>query len=310
MMVFLSGDNDHAIRSELEQIKEKFIKEHGAGRVERYEGEELSVDRLPDLMRGGSLFGAQRLVIIHGARDNKELVEYLAENAGSVDEETTLVLVEPKADKRTSWFKKLAKLPGAKLTYQLKGAPLLHWLLSEAKRRGAQLDASIASFLIQRVGEDQWRLSTELDKLLLAGPKIGREQIEELVEPSPSQSVFDLLEDILQGRVHEAYELYDRLRLSEIEPQQFISLLAWQVNAMLIVKSAGARPPSEISAKSGLSPYVVGKSLALVRKLKFADMAKLVDLVIEADSDSKKTGADADRRVKLLIGQINELISS
>lgn len=308
MLVFLSGDNDYAIRSELDKLKADFLKDNTATAVEQYQGEELTLEQLPDLLRGGSLFNARRLVVVQGASANKELIETLADQAKDVAEETQLVVFEPSADKRTSWYKKLSRIPGAKILSALSRGQLLNWLQAETKGRGGSISAKTADFLIERVGEDQWRLSSELDKLLVIDPEITEEQIKAVVEPSPRQTVFDLVEDIFAGRVEAALKLYDRLRASETQPHQFIGLLSWQINAMLIVKSAGQRSVSEIASVSGLSPFVIGKSQRLVRQLTLKDLAKIIDLTISADKEIKQTASDADRRVKLLIAQIGETV--
>ena len=309
MTIFLSGDNDYAIRAELERLKADFLKDNPATAIEQYDGEELNVEQLPDLLRGGSLLSARRLVIVQGAGANKAVIEALAIQAPEVAEETQLIVFEPRADKRTGWYKKLSRIPGAKILSALSRGQLLSWLQAEAKQRGGSVDAKAADFLIERVGEDQWRLSSELGKLLATGSLITPAEIKSVVEPSPRQTVFDLVEDIFAGRVEAALRLYGRLRASETQPHQFIGLLSWQINAMLLVKSAGQRSVGEIAAASGLSPFVIGKSQRLVRRLTLKDLAKLVDLTIAADRSVKQSASDADRRVKLLIAQIARVIS-
>lgn len=308
-VILLSGDNDYAIRAELDKMKADFINDNAATAIEQYQGEELTLEQLPDLLRGGSLFSARRLVIIQGASANKDVIEALADQAKEVADDTHLVVVEPHADKRTSWYKKLSRSPGAKIPSVLSRGQLLNWLQAETKQRGGSITAKTADFLIERVGEDQWRLSTELDKLLVLDPEISQAQIEAVVEPSPRQTVFDLVEEIFRGNVEAALKLYERLRASETQPHQFIGLLSWQINAMLIVKSAGRLSVSEIASTSGLSPFVITKSQRLVRQLTLKDLAKIIDLTISADKTIKQTASDADRRVKLLIAQIAQVIS-
>src|SRR5207302_5372047 len=103
------------------------------------------------------------------------------------------------------------------------------WLSETAKARNATLNPSDASYLVERVGLNQQLLANELDKLLLYNPQITRSSIDQLTDPTPQSTVFQLLEAAFAGRTKQALDLYAEQRGLKVEPQQIIAMLAWQL---------------------------------------------------------------------------------
>lgn len=307
MITFLTGDNDFAIKAEIDRLKDEFIKANTADGLEQYTAKELELNRVADLISGGSLFSAKRLVIVRDIGDNKELAEALAEQVGRVDDSTTLVISQLKPDKRTRWFGILKA--HAKILQSQTGNALVRWLVDSAKSRGLKLSESDARHLITLVGEDQWRLASELDKLASTGQPVSAKLMDELVEPSSEETIFQLIDMVVRGEVEPAIELYDKLRLSEIDPHQFIGTLAWQFNALVVIKTSKDKPSGQIAGASGLSPFVIDRIKPVARKLSAAQLRGSMKLVLEADFEMKHTGIDADQRAKLLIGQLGQAIS-
>lgn len=308
MMIFLTGDNHYAIKTEIDRLKGSFIKDHGDAGLEQYSAEDLPLDRLADLTSGGSLFSDKRLLIIRDIGANKELAEQIAQKANEIDSSTTLVLSQAQPDKRTRWYKELQ--PFAKNLMNLRGPALSRWLIEESDRRGGGLSAVNAAYLIKRVGEDQWRLASELDKLLMHDSQIDTELIDQLVEPASDETIFQLIDLVVGGKVEPALKLYQRLRLGEIDPHQFLGTMAWQLNALFVVKTARTKPAGQIASTAGLSPFVVDRLKPLASQLRMVQIRDMMGLVLEADFDMKQTGIDADQRARLLIAQMGELISS
>jgi len=105
MVYLLTGENTFEIERQLKKLVAGYD-----GDVERIDGEELSIDRLPDLLSGITLFSSQRLVVIKSASGNKSLWATLSEwLEKGVDND--LVLVETHPDKRTKTYKWLEKMP-------------------------------------------------------------------------------------------------------------------------------------------------------------------------------------------------------
>lgn len=307
MIIFLTGENDYAIKSSVDQLRGEFVKTNGVDGLEQYDAVELEINRLPDLISGGSLFSEKRLIIVRDIGANKDLAESIAAQAGSVDETTTLVLTQAQPDKRTRWYKTLQ--PHAKNLANPRGAQLLDWLMDEAKQRNMKLDRATAKHLITVVGENQWRLSGELDKLNAAGQAISVESIDRLVEPASEETIFQLIDRTVDGRAGEALVMYERLRLGEIDPHQFIGTLSWQLDALSVVKTNQDKPTGQLASASGLSPFVIDRLKTLTRRLTLGQIKNMMNMTLNADYDMKQTGIDVDQRAKLLIAQLGQITS-
>lgn len=307
MIVFVTGDNDFAIKAEVDRLKDEFIKQNGDVGLEQYDAKELEINRLSDLISGSSLFSSKRLIIIRDIGDNKDLSEALAERADKIDDATDLILVQPKPDKRTRWFNSLKKYANTKTA--LSGPALLEWLVQTAKARGVELSDSDARYLITLVGEDQWRLSSEVDKLAGTSQPVNKQLMDKLIEPSSEENIFQLVDLVVKGEVGPATELYDKLRLADVDPHQFIGTLGWQLNALVVIKTNPSKTSGQIASSSGLSPYVVDRVRPLANKVSPDDLRDVMKLVLDADFDMKQTGIDADQRAKLLIAQLGQTIS-
>ena len=109
MITLLVGDNSFEIRRALDHIIESFD-----GQVEKVDGSTLEVKQLPDLLMGATLFAEKRLVVIKDLSENTGLWTTLVDWLPRLSEDTHLVLVEEKPDKRTKTFKELQKIAKVK----------------------------------------------------------------------------------------------------------------------------------------------------------------------------------------------------
>ncbi len=84
------------------------------------------------------------------------------------------------------------------------------WVGSAAQRLGVQMDDAAAAELVDRVGPDEDRLASEMEKLATYAGDSGRitlEAVRELVPRSLEASVFVLIDALSSGDVRKAYQL-------------------------------------------------------------------------------------------------------
>jgi DNA polymerase III delta subunit len=134
----------------------------------------------------------------------------------------------------------------------------------------------------------------ELDKLLIHNPKITRQTIELLTEPTPQSTIFELLEAAFNGNARRAMALYDEQRAMKVEPQQIIAMIAWQLHIIALVKTAGQRSPDQIAKEAKISPFVVKKTASVARKIPPAEFKLLLQDLLKIDTRLKRESLDAD----------------
>lgn len=299
MIILLTGPNSYAITQRVKQLTDEF-----EGEAERFDAAELDIKDLPDLFTGATLFTSKRLVVIKGISDNKQLWGELERWIEQVPDETTVILIDPSPDKRTKTYKLLQKHATVEEYKEATEADLRSWVQQVARAQGMELAPDVIRFFLAYVGHDQWRLSGELDKLILAGKPVTQDLIREISEPYPEASAFELLDSAFAGRTERVEELLDLLSQRE-DPYQFFGLLSSQVMALLALVSAGSRTPADIARDLGLHPFVVSKLAPVARKLGKGRITSLVDQLAHCDTRIKTTGVDPWYQVRLTLLSIS-----
>jgi len=286
MITLLVGDNDFEKKRELDSLVAK------SGLVaERYDGTSLEVNRLPDIMMGTTLFATNRLIVINDLSENTVAWDKFVDQIENVSSDIEIVLMEVKPDKRTTSYKKLSKVArvvDSKLWSDRDVGTAVSWLKNEASRMGLKLDNKSAQLVVARVGLDQWQLLHALEKLALADV-VDEHVIEDLIDASPMENVFNLFDSALSGDVKKVRKMVAILKTTE-DAYRLFSLLSSQAFQLAAVSTAGTddKPAKDL----GIHPYVIGKLKQTAKRTSRSRVRKIVDLFAIADDDMKVSKAD------------------
>lgn len=294
MIVTLTGQNSLQLEQELKKLSNNFIKQHGEIAIERVDCEEVEYTQITEAIQSLPFLSDKKLVILNRPGTQKQFVENLDKLLESISDSTAVIIVEPKPDKRSSYYKLLQKKTDFKLFDEPSPRELPLWLVDQAKARGGAISRNDAQYLIDRVGSNQQLLSSELDKLILHRPDVTRQTIDALTDPSPQSTIFQLLEAAFSGNIKRTLELYNEQRALKVEPAQIIAMIAWQLQAVAVVKTAGDKPVQVIAADSGLSPFVIQKSQAIAKRLTLQQVRRMVHDLYELDVKTKSISIDPD----------------
>jgi len=282
MITLLTGENSF----ENERALQRIVVESTVP-VERIDGSSLETKRLPDLFMGATLFADKRLVVIRNLSENKTLWTDLSIWLPRISDDIHVVFVESKPDKRTKTYRdlqKVASIQESKAWTDRDGAKAEQWVVAEARVRGVELDKKCAHHLVQRAGIDQWLLSQALEKLAVV-EHVSVEVINELVEASSTENVFNLLDTALRGDTHRIRTMISILEVNE-EPYRLFGLLSTQ-GFQLAVLSVTDKPSNEVAKELGAHPFVLSKLTPHARKLGPTGARKLIRALAEADSGMK-----------------------
>jgi DNA polymerase-3 subunit delta len=297
MIVTLTGENSFALQQELQQLVQAFIAEHGDLALERIDCEGAEPDRIREAVAGLPFLAARKMTVLRSIGTNKQVQEQLESLLQAAAETTDVVIVEPRPDKRLSYYKFL-KTQDLREFPELDAAGLARWLVETAKERGGSLSPVDARYLVERVGTGQQLLWSELEKLLLHDPHISRTTIDVLTDPAPQSTIFQLLEAAFAGNRKRALELYAEQRAQKVEPVQIIAMLAWQLHVLAAVKTAGTRTADAIAKETRINPFVVRKSQGVARSLTLAQLRSRIADLLRIDLQSKSTSIDADEALQ------------
>lgn len=302
MIYFLTGDNTFDLQQRLKNIVNAFTSEHGNLAVERIDVDSISIDNIIDAVGSLSFLSPSKLVILKDVTD-KELIEKLLEI--DVPEQNTVAVVLSKIDKRASYYKKLKLMPGFEAFEKVPAYNLPRWVQNYTKAGGGTISSVDAHLLVDKVGDNQMMLKSEIDKLIIYDSKITKQTIELLVEPRPQSSTFDLLESAFLGQRGKTERLYKEQRLQKVEPQAIIGLIGWQLHLLALVKLAKGKTSHEIAEQSKVKSYSIQKSMELAQKLTKYQITKLVDDAHKLDVSIKNSKIDADQATLLFLNSIS-----
>jgi DNA polymerase-3 subunit delta len=294
VITILTGSNSFGIRAELKRLVEAFVSEHDDMALERLDGEEAEYARMQEAMQSLPFLASRKMVVLQSPGANKQFAENAEKLLAELPETTDLVIVEPKLDKRSVYYKLLKKQKGFQEFAELDERGLSKWLVEQAKEKGATLSPVDALYLIGRVGTNQQKLASEIEKLSLYQSTINRNVIDELTAATPQSTIFQLLEAAFAGNTRRALALYGEQRALKVEPQQIIAMLAWQLHVLALIKTAKDITPDEIARDAKISPYVVRKSAGIARNLTLAQTKRLIGDLLTIDQRLKSESLNAD----------------
>lgn len=298
MITTLTGENDVLRQDALRQITANFVAEHGDMGLERLDGEEASLERMREAVQSLPFLAARKLVVLRAPGANKEFTEGFEQFRADIAETNDVVLVEPKLDKRLSYYKQLKKDTDFKEFGVLDANGLARHLVDYTKGQGGSLSANDARTLVDRAGTNQLTLQHEVDKLVAYAPHITRANIELLTERTPQSSIFELLDAAFAGNAQRALSLYAEQRGQQVEPQQILAMLVWQLHILAIVKAAGPRDADTIARQAKISPFTVRKTQGLARRIGLVQLRQLVSSLRDFDVRLKSQALNADEVVQ------------
>ncbi|HSX05800.1 MAG TPA: DNA polymerase III subunit delta [Candidatus Saccharimonadales bacterium] len=294
MITTLTGENDVLRQAALRQMVDAFVAEHDDMGLERLDGEEVSYEQMLGAVQSLPFLAPRKLVVLRAPSACKEFTEKFEQFTEEIAETNDVLIVEPKLDRRLGYYKLLKRDTNFQEFAVLDANGLARYLADYAKGQGGTLSAGDARTLVDRVGQNQLTLQHEVDKLLAYDPKITKTSIELLTERTPQSSIFELLDAAFAGNTKRAMELYDEQRALQVEPQQIIAMLVWQLHILAIVKTAGGRDTDAIAREAKINPFTVRKTQGLAQRTSVAQLKKLVTDLRRFDVRLKSEGLSAD----------------
>lgn len=303
MITLLTGDNHFLLSKRRSELVAAFLLEQPDGfGYERFDAEDDETARITDAMTVLPFLSPKRLVLVSNATRATEAARAIQTLLASVPDNTHLIFVEPAPDRRTSLYKALQKAARTETFETLRGQGLHVWLVSYAREHGFELANAGASELSRRVGGDQWALAHEIQKLALLGTKsVDQDSVKRYVEPTLRDSIFDLLELLLEGKSREALRVYRELRASRVESHEIMAMIGWQFQLLTAAVLGATRSTSELARETGFKPFSLERVAVLSRRLGLPALRAILQILCTVDGKLKSSRADKDALLELAL---------
>lgn len=169
------GENSYQLIKELERRKENFLNKYGQDTLYEFSAQNRDPAQIKQAIFSGGLFVSKKMVILYGLPKDtyennalptekiEQFFEDFQQNSRFLTDDTVLILVAFKPDKRTKMFKWCLENLQVKEFSPLKELQLKVFIREEL--RGIEIKEEELTHLLLKVGNDQWRLASECQKL-------------------------------------------------------------------------------------------------------------------------------------------------
>lgn len=248
--------------------------------------------------------------------DPKAFAQGLADCAAALPETTTLVVLMDEALEAGHPLVKAAERHGRVRHFAPpKGAQLEDWIARRAAGQGAKMTRDAAHLLAQEVGDDLRLLAHEVDKLATYaghGGTVGVAEVRLLTPSSRQARVFDLTDALARRDRPKALTLLHGLLQAGESPLGIVALTAYQTRQLLQVKTLaerGLRPP-QIAQAAGMAPFIVDKSLAVVRAFTMPQLEAAHRHLLAVDTALKNSRMTPELALDLLVVEFGKVGAS
>jgi len=282
--------------------------------VSRYSGKDINLDEIIDLAETMPFLSDKRVIIIEdsglfqGATDEK-FSDYMKQ----VPETTFFVFSEESVDKRLKLYKAVKSVGYCSEFNGITPEELQRWINSYLKKANKQITNRAYAELISRCGSDMHLLKSEMEKLIAftygkAGIDIP--DIQSICIPHTEDKIFVMLEDIMAGRVNEAFNLYGDLLDLQEEPGRILSMIIRQLRLMLHVKdmTKEGKNAGEMASTLGVEPFVIRKVSGQINRTSSKSIKKAIELCVQTEQDSRRGKIDIQIGTELIIASLSEVL--
>ncbi|MBO4395042.1 MAG: DNA polymerase III subunit delta [Eubacterium sp.] len=270
-------------------------------------GKEATADALAEFGMMPPFMGEARLISIRESEwfnqsgEKKELRKII----DSLPPTTYVIFSERKVNKKFAFYKHMSKHRDTLITEldkkDLRKAEdvreIITWIIQYATHHRTKISDRVARMLLERIGNDMYALSRELDKLIgYVGDRhvIRESDIEEIAGGVLEVNVYKMVDAVGRGDANNALGLYRDLINNREDIGRIMYLLGMQFNQMYLLREYEGRGMSSVdmAKKSGAPEWKIPNLLRMSRRFDLNRLKKMVSYWAELDESVKTTGTD------------------
>lgn len=291
MIYLIIGANVYVVDVSLKKIQQT-----SGCAIERYDTATLTVSGLADLVRGGTLFQKKRLIVLDRLSENKNAWDKLGNWANDVTQDTTLVLIEDRLDKRTKTYKTLAKAAKVILAdpwTEYDASKAEQWLASYAKQCKVKISsAQCRDMVIRSLVADASSNKRTINQMQLvravAALRLCDEVTDEAVATVLPPAAFDTIFDLFSEAAHrDKTQLSSTLATLRDSADAYVAFSVVMGQWSQLV--AAALAPRASASDLGIHPYALKKIRELVPLFKKQEIATLTRVATTMDALAKQS---------------------
>jgi DNA polymerase-3 subunit delta len=245
-LYLFTGEERYFIEQAVDLVKSHSLtREEGQENFHTFSGDDLDLDSLLALVQTLPLVGKRRVIVLKMLEkikkpDADRLVQILKRKILSVG----LILVAEKLDMRTKLGEIVKKEAVSVHFYKLFEERVPPWIIQKVKESGRAISLPLAQVLAQMVGNDLFRIESELTKIYLYMGKdkqINQEHLAIVSGESRIFSIFDLVRNLGEKNVEPSLRILDKLMEEGTSQILLLAMIVRQFRQIYLAKSLCAR---------------------------------------------------------------------
>lgn len=213
---------------------------------------------------------------------------------------------------------------------ELKGVQLGNWINNEIKNRGGNISSQAVQYLINHSGSDTWRLNSLINQLIAysfdvkaedtnlspALPYEGKEievgDVELFLDEKVDDNIFNLVDAIVAKQSKQVYKMIQEQYNKGEDVQFMFAMILRQFRILLELRDLFEKEDNTqsniLAKKLGLHPFVVKKSLPLVRRYNMEELKNVYKQLLDLDIQIKTGQGKQEMLLDVFVGRVCSLV--
>lgn len=299
MILFLHGTDSYRMQERLQFLRSAFQEKYDEKgmNVSTVDGANIDIDEFRKHVHSLGLFSQKRFVVLRNPWSAaKDLQEQLITELDRIGADTILcVVADPPPRKDNKLFKRLSACDKVEEYNDLSPTQLRAFIRLQAKEHGASsIEPAAVELLAANVGNDLWRMSTEIKRLAHYDQSITAAAVRSLVDAVIDDNIFNLTDAIGQRNAKRATTLLEDQFATGANEQYLIAMLGKHIGTLIKALKTNGKGLK-------LHPYVLRKALDQSRHFDEQTLLRLYWRLLEIDEQLKTTNADGHTLLQLFV---------
>ncbi len=320
MIIFLHGPDTFRSQKQLKKMMSKFKADRDPQglNVVSVDATQIDPPALLQEMLATPFLAERKMIVVKNLLSSKQK-EFHGELQGRLEgdgfpESNVLVFWEGKGDYRAkatkALFEYLKKEKFAQHFEELSGAPLSSWIAAEIKERKGHIHAQALRYLVSHVGSDTFKLHHLINQLTSYknGGEIRVADVMQFVDETADDNIFNLVDAIVAKQSKKVFAMMREQYKKGETPQYIFAMVLRQFKILLQLRDVFERednPRSDQLAKRlGLHPFVVKKSLPMVKRYTSSDLRQIYEHLLDIDIKTKTGQGDQSVMLDVFVGTL------
>jgi DNA polymerase III subunit delta len=332
MIIFLYGKDTYRSKQQLAKMVGKFRAERDPQGLNLVKIDcDSAKENIMQEVLSSPFLAEKRMVVLENLLSSKQIsvqedfIKRIEEK--NLPEDVVLIIWEaiekPKLKAVKQLFERLLKEKFVQHFEELSGAKLTGWILAEVKGRGGEIDSKAANVLASSVGSDMWRLSTIIDQCiayvysannepplippLRGGRIITSSDVNLFIEEKADDNVFNLVDAIVNKQTKDVYTMMQEQYRQGNDAGYLFAMILRQFRILLQLRDLYDRgenlQSSSMAKELGLHPFVIKKSLPMVKRYSLEELANIHADLLLIDKKTKTGQGDQSLMLDMFVGK-------